>query len=132
MIGIDTNVLLRFLLNDDAKQSARAAAFMRDEISATEPGYVSLVVLLESLWVLESLYEFTPTQQLNVLEDVLSVDALVIAERSVVIQAVIAARKYPAGLQDRLVALLGAQAGCAMTVTFDKRAAKHGGMTLLR
>ncbi len=132
MIGIDTNVLIRFLLKDDAKQSARALRFMRDEISAAAPGYVSLVTLLETVWVLDSLYGFTPSQQLDVVNDLLSVDSLEIADRSAVTQAAVAARAQRADFQGCLVAALGAQAGCNHTVTFDARAAKRGGMTLLR
>jgi predicted nucleic-acid-binding protein len=132
MIGIDTNVLIRFLLKDDAKQSARALRFMRDEISAASPGYVSLVTLLETVWVLDSLYGFTAAQQMAVVDDLLSVDTLEIAERASISRALVAARDQRGDFQECLVAALGANAGCSHTVTFDSRAAKRGGMTLLR
>jgi predicted nucleic-acid-binding protein len=132
MIGIDTNVLIRFLLKDDAKQSARALRFMRDEISAAAPGYVSLVTLLETVWVLDSLYDFTAEQQMAVVNDLLSVDTLEIAERASVSRAIITSRDQRADFQDCLVAALGESAGCSHTVTFDSRAAKRSGMTLLR
>jgi predicted nucleic-acid-binding protein len=132
MIGIDTNVLIRFLLKDDAKQSARALRFMRDEISAAAPGYVSLVTLLETVWVLDSLYGFTAEQQRAVVSDLLAVDTLEVAERESVSRAVAVSRDQRADFQDCLVAALGENAGCSHTVTFDSAAAKRGGMTLLR
>jgi predicted nucleic-acid-binding protein len=132
MIGIDTNVLTRFLLKDDAKQSARSLRFMRDEISAAAPGYVSLVTLLETVWVLDSLYGFTVEQQLAVVEDLLAVNSLEIAERAAVALAIAASRERRADFQDCLVAILGTRVGCTATVTFDARAAKRAGMTLLR
>ena len=132
MIGIDTNVLLRFLLKDDARQSARALRFMRDEISAAQPGYVGLVTLMEIVWALDSLYGFNAEQQLAVLEDLLAVETLEIAERAAITRAVTASRDNRADFQDCLVAVLGESMGCSATVTFDSRAAKRAGMTLLR
>ncbi len=132
MIGIDTNVVLRFLLKDDVRQSARALRFMRDKISAVQPGYVSLVTLLEIVWVLDSLYGFNAEQQMAVVEDLLAVEALEIAERAAVARAVTASRDQRADFQDCLVAILGESVGCGTTVTFDTRAAKRAGMTLLR
>jgi len=129
--GVETNVLIRFLLDDDAKQSARALAFMRDEISAAAPGFVSLVTLLETVWVLESLYEFSAADQPAVVDDLLNTDALVVAERPAVARALAQARLHNADFQDCLVTTLGVAAGCDRTVTFDKRAAKRAGMTLL-
>lgn len=132
MTGIDTNVLLRFLLNDDARQSARALRFMRDELSAAQPGYVSLVTLLEVVWVLDSLYAFNAEQQMAVVDDLLAVEALEIAERRAVARAVADSRGRSADFQDCLVAILGEAAGCSTTVTFDAKAARRAGMTLLR
>ncbi len=132
MIGIDTNVMLRFLLKDDARQSARALRFMRDEISAVHPSYVSVVTLLEIVWVLDSLYGFNTEQQMAVVEDLLAVESLEIAERTAIARAVNVSRSAKADFQDCLVAILGERAGCSATVTFDARAAKRVGMTLLR
>ena len=132
MIGIDTNVLLRFLLKDDARQSARALRFMRDELTAKQPGYVSLVTLLEIVWVLDSLYGVSAEQQMAVVEDLLAVEALEIAERAAIARAVAASRDRRANFQDCLVAILGEAAGCTSTVTLNTGAAKRAGMTLLR
>ena len=131
MIGIDTNVLIRFLLKDDAKQSVRALRFIRDEVSAANPGYISLVTLLETVWVLDSLYEFSTTDHLVVIDDLLNADVLLVAERATVARAVALARAKQADFQDCLVAALSEAAGCTKTVTFDKNAAKRAGMTLL-
>ena len=132
MIGIGTNVLLRFLLKDDARQAARASRFMRDEISAVQPGYVSLVTLLEIVWVLDSLYCFNAEQQMSVVEDLLAVESLEIAERAAVARAVTVSRDRRSDFQECLVAILGESAGCRATVTFDTRSAKRTGMTLLK
>ena len=56
MIGVDTNVLVRYIVADDADQTRRAAAFLEGAISVDDPGFVSVVVLVELVWVLERTY----------------------------------------------------------------------------
>ena len=57
MIGLDTNVLLRYIAQDDPKQSPRATQIMERRLTEQEPGFVSLVTILEVVWVLKSLFK---------------------------------------------------------------------------
>ena len=56
MIGLDTNVLVRYLVQDEANQSARATRLIERELSEREPGFIGLIVLVETCWVLKRLY----------------------------------------------------------------------------
>ena len=66
MIGIDTNVLVRFLTQDDPEQSALASDVFERELSARNPGFIGLVVLAETVWVLQSAYDATSDEVLDI------------------------------------------------------------------
>ncbi len=71
MIGIDTNVLVRYLTQDDAAQAARATRFMEAELGPAQQGFISVVVLVELCWVLQSLYRVTTLELLDLIDDLL-------------------------------------------------------------
>jgi predicted nucleic-acid-binding protein len=134
MIGIDTNVLVRYLAQDDAKQSAIATRFIEQDISARRPGFVSSVVLVEACWVLKRLYAATDVELLDTVEDLLGTVQFHIEHREEVQQAVQWVRESVgrrAGLVDRLIVQIGMASGCSRTVSFDKGAVRSAGMTLL-
>jgi predicted nucleic-acid-binding protein len=134
MIGLDTNVLVRYLAQDDAQQSALATRLIEQDLSASRPGFISLVVLVELCWVLKRLYAATDAELLATVTDVLDAAAFRVEQRGVV-QAALAqlgqATKGKAGFADALIATLAIHHGCTQTVTFDRGAAKAAGMTLL-
>lgn len=134
MTGIDTNVLVRYLAQDDAVQSARATRLIERELSARNPGLVSLVVLCELLWVLASAYAVHERDLLSIVERLLGAKELQLEAPQLVRQAL--AIKMPlsassAGLADILIGLSHQAQGAAGTVSFDKRAAKLPGWRLL-
>lgn len=128
MIGLDTNVLLRYLAQDDPKQSRRAAEIIERRLTEEEPGFVSLVCVLEVVWVLKSLFKRSRQEIANDIEMLLAADTLEIQNEQEVYHAVVALRNGTGTFEDALVGALGVWRGCSATLTFDEGAAKrlHG------
>jgi predicted nucleic-acid-binding protein len=131
MIGLDTNVLARYLAQDDKAQSARATRLIETELSEGNPGFIGVIVLVELCWVLKRLYAATPAELRQTVHDLLDSRQLVIERRDVVLSALQQLGDRKADLADVLIAATAAEAGCERTVTFDKAAAKLPGLTLL-
>lgn len=130
MIGVDTNVLVRYLTQDDPAQ-ARLATKAIEGLTATQPGYLGIVTLVETSWVLRHAYGFDAKDVTEVLEDLVSTDEFVVENPALVGRALEAAAAG-ADFADALIADTARQAGCEHTVTFDRRAAKDiAGMRLL-
>src|ERR1700722_12346842 len=125
MIGLDTNVLIRFLTHDDPVQTPAAIRLM-SSLSPVSPGFVSLVVIAELSWVLGSLYKFEKSEMELVLENLLRSDALLVERSEVVWQALRKFKTSNAGFSDCLVERCGHAVECIYTVTFDKRAVATG------
>ena len=128
MIGLDTNVLLRYLTQDDPKHSARATEIIERRLTADEPGFISLVSVLEVAWVLKSLFKRSRLQIANDIEMLLAADTLEIQNEQEVYTALVALRNGSGTFEDALIGSLGAWRGCSATLTFDEDAAKrlHG------
>ena len=131
MIGIDTNVLVRYIAQDDAVQSRRATAFIEKECSVSVPGYVGLIVLVEVIWVSESSYGATRVEVAEILRRILSIKQLAIENTEMAWKALRLFESSNSDFADCLIAQSASTAGCTKTVTFDKQAAKAG-MVLLR
>ena len=134
MIGLDTNVLVRYLTQDDVKQAAIATRLIERELSAAQPGFVSLVVLVEVCWVLQRLYAATQSEVLATVEDLLQSAQFVIEQRQAV-QATTQQMRSRAGAKvgftDVLIVEICKAQGCVQTLSFDKGAVRSAGMTLL-
>ena len=128
MIGLDTNVLLRYLAQDDPKQSARATEIIERGLTVAEPGFVSLVTVVEVVWVLKSLFNRTRLEIANDIEMLLAADTLEVQNEQEVYLAVVALRNGSGTFEDALIGALGVWRGCSATLTFDEGAAKrlHG------
>ena len=127
MIGLDTNVLVRFLTFDDPGQSPRAAQIIEQELSEDDPGFVSSVVLAELSWVLESRYGQGRAAIAEVMEGLLRLDCLWLEHRRAVATAVTAAAESNADFADALIGAIAAESGCSHTLTFDRRAVRLPG-----
>ena len=130
MTGLDTNLVVRYLTHDDPAQTAVAVRLM-DSLSADAPGFLSLIVIVELVWVLEVSYRFRKNEIEQVLETLLRSKELVIERAEVVFQAL---RKFSASradFADCLIERCGHAAECLYTVTFDRNAAGAAGMKLL-
>lgn len=130
MIGLDTNIVVRYVMQDDARQAPRASRLV-ESMTAQEPGFVSVVTVVELVWVLESSYELSREQVGAVLEGLLASRELVIDRSEVVGQALRAYRSGKADFADALIERIGHQAGCERTMTFDALGARDAGMVLL-
>lgn len=130
MIGLDTNVLVRYIMQDDAAQSARASALL-DALTVDEPGWISMVSVVELVWVLGASYGLDRTQLADALEALLRTKELMVERAEVVWKAVRGYRDSKADFADCLIACCATTAGCERTMTFDRGAAKHAGMSLI-
>ena len=131
MIGIDTNVLIRYIAQDDATQSARAIRLIERECSAATPGFVGLVVLVEIVWVSESSYGAKRDEVVEIVRRLLSIRQLVVQDSEIVWKALRSFESGKADFADCLIQGVAAAAGCDRTMTFDKQASKAG-MLLLK
>lgn len=131
MIGLDTNILVRYLAQDDPKQTAKAAAIMEGRLSADEPGFVSLVTMAETIWVLERAYRVARPRLAEIIEALLQTEVLHFQSEQAVFAAMTVVKAGTGSFADALIAALGAEAGCTCTVTFDHDAARLKGFELL-
>lgn len=128
MIAVDSSVLVRYLAQDDPDQGRIAARFMEELLSADEPGYVSIGVLIETIWVLRRAYRLEDVHIAAAIQNLLSVTQLRVERRGVVEQVL---RSGFRDLADRIIHEPGRRAGCNETVTFDRRYARIEGVRLL-
>lgn len=130
MIGLDTNVLVRYIMQDDTLQAAKATRLL-ESLSVDAPGYLPIVALVELFWVLSSCYRLERPQLVEALEGLLYTKEIVIENAEIVWKAVRTYRTSSADFPDCLIAGTAASAGCQQTMTFDRKAAKNSGMNLI-
>ena len=127
MLGIDPNVLVRFLVRDEERQFARAQRLLRREAERGEPVFISHLVLLETEWVLRSRYGLSKSEILGAFHGLLeSADLQIEAEPSVE-QALYIWKDSAAEFADCLISMRHLELGCHATVSFDQRALKLPG-----
>lgn len=130
MIGLDTNVLVRYIMQDDARQSPLADQLI-ENLTVETPGFVSLVTVVELVWVLSSAYGLTDAKVADGLETLLRTREIQIDQAETVWKALRDFQGMRADFADCLIAWIGRVAGCETTMTFDREAAKLDGMTRL-
>jgi len=130
MIGIDTNILIRYLTQDDPAQSAKASEILERRLTVTNPGFISVVVMVETVWVLDRAYGLTSQKIAAVIERLLQVEVLMIENEQQIFTAMVALKQRRGSFADALIAELGARAGCTRTLTFDRKAAQLAGFEL--
>ncbi len=130
MIGLDTNIIVRYIMQDDAAQAAMAGALI-DALTADAPGFVSTVTLVEVVWVLKQSYGLSRSDIAEVIDGLLLSRQLVFQNRAEALQALTTYKTSKADYADCLIERLGDAAGCTVTYTFDKITGQHGGMRLL-
>lgn len=127
MIGLDTNVLVRYVAQDDQAQSSKATALI-EPLSSESPGFIAMVSVVEMVWVLQSCYQSTKSEIVAVLETILSTKELIVERAEVVWQALRRFSDSKADFADCLIERCANAAECEYTVTFDSKAAKTAGM----
>ena len=130
MIAIDTNVLVRYLVRDDAEQ-AEAARLLLEGISSERPGFICREVAIEVVWVLERAYKFTREQIADVIVELAATDGIVIEEVEDVARAAIRYRQTGADFSDLMILATAERMGAGPLYTFDRRLARVDGATLV-
>ena len=131
MIGLDTNVLVRFITQDDGVQTPLATRLI-ESCNAERPGFISLATLTEMVWVLRSFYDAPRERIQRVIETLLRSNGLRVERSELVWMALHAYIRGTADFADYLIERCGHDAGCDYSVTFDRDAAASAGMKLLR
>ena len=130
MIGLDTNVLVRYIMQDDPKQSAKATAII-ESLDDAGGGYVTLVSIVELVWVLGSSYALTCAQVALALDGILRTKQFTIERADQVLRALRVFKVGKSDFADCLIERTAASVGCDKTVTFDVSASRYAGMTLI-
>jgi predicted nucleic-acid-binding protein len=131
VIGIDSNVVVRYVAQDDPQQSARATRLLEAELTVESPGFVSVAALAEVAWVLTTIYEAERPVLARVVRGLLAARNVRLQEADAVSRALDDFEATSVDFADALIARLGETAGCTTSVTFDRKAARQPGMTLL-
>lgn len=131
MIGIDTNVLVRWFVDDDPRQAAAARRLLTAADRAGNPILVSPLVLAELEWILRSRFRRSKAEILEALDALCEEADIVIDDRSSVEVAIDTWRGGTAGFADYLIAALARDRGATTTLTFDREAARTAVFTLL-
>ena len=131
MIGIDTNILLRLWLNDDAAQNRRIDSLLAEHGSAPGSLLVTDVVLAEAVWTLRSAFDQDKAAQLVAVRSLLDEAAFAFEDREAVVQAAEMFERGSCGFSDCLVVAQHARRGCDFTATFDRGMRKLPGTRLL-
>jgi len=130
MIALDTNVLIRYLTQDDKEQSAKANKLFEQKLSIKSPGFISLIVLLEVSWVLMSCYKQDKQALIKIIAHLLSTKQLIVEHSEVAYKALNSYMASNGDFSDALIYQVSCHHQCSKMVTFDKKAVNLG-MTLL-
>lgn len=122
MIGLDTNAVLRYLLQDDPTQTQQVNRTFEQQLTEENPGFPNLTTVLEGVWVLRRVMRRTPAEIAAHLEVILSRNTLEAQNEQQVFEAAIALKRGAGEFEDALIGALNAWAGCSSTLTFDRKA----------
>lgn len=132
MKALDTNVLIRFLVMDDERQAKAVYRIFKQAESDNEILFIPLLVLLETVWVLESVYKISRKDILDSVDKLLLMPVLEFEAQSMIMTFISSARETKTDLSDLLIAHSARFAGCEYVLTFDKRASNFGFFRLLK
>lgn len=132
MLGIDTNVLVRLIVKDDAAQAKLAAAYLRRHCSTDNPGFISLSVAVELFWTLSRTYQLGREEVAKAIHGILISRELIFQHPDEVRYAFRMFVQEGADFADALIGAVNQSEGCFTTVTFDKNASRLPEFTLLR
>jgi predicted nucleic-acid-binding protein len=131
VIGLDTNVLVRYLAQDDPVQSPKATELIERRLTVDDPGFVSVVAMVETVWVLDRAYGLADHEIAAAIERTLQADVLVVENEQEVFSAMIALKEGRGSFAAALIGALGARAGCSRTLSFDQKASGLPGFELV-
>ncbi len=131
MIALDTNVLARYLVCDDAER-AEAARSLLESLTVDRPGYVCREITVELVRVLERAYGYTRDRIATVLEALAATEGLVMEAANDVARAAFRYRRGSAGFSDLMILAAAERSGAHPLYTFDQKAARLEGVALLQ
>ena len=130
MIALDTNVLVRYLVLDDAEQ-AEAARTLLESLTAQRPGYLCRETTVELAWVLERAYGHSRDRIATILEGLVASEGLVVEAADDVARAASRYRAGDSGFSDLMILAAAKRSGAHPLYTFDQKAARLEGVSLL-
>jgi len=131
VIGLDTNLLIRFLVRDDENQAQVIRTLLIEAEEKNETFFVPISVTLEVIWVLSSAYGYSKDEIVKALGGLLVLPTIVMEEHDRIARLCRLASRYTAGLADILIGLSAHDNGCSTMLTFDKKAAQSDFFTLI-
>lgn len=131
MIGLDTNIWVRYLVQDDEQQGQLASAIIEGRCSIDSPAFINEITLCEIIWVLKRAYKYEKGIILDVLNKLLNADDIYISSHRQALAAFIDYSVGTADFSDYFIAQLNINAGCSCTFSFDKKACQHKNFKLL-
>jgi predicted nucleic-acid-binding protein len=130
MTGLDTNILVRYLVQDDPVQSPKARKILERRLTENNPGFVSVVAMVETVWVLDRAYGLSSQEISAAVERMLQIDVLRVENEQEVFTAMVALRSGEGSFADALIGAIATRAGCARILTFDRKASRLPGFEL--
>ena len=131
MLGLDTNVLVRYLVRDDEAQFEKANRLIKHGIRSGEEVFVSLLVLMETEWVLRSRYGLSKTEILEVISQLLDATQVQFEDEPAIEESLTTWKNATADFADCLIGAHHRRQGCRATATFDSKARKLPSFVLL-
>lgn len=132
MNALDTNILVRFLVRDDKKQAQLVYTRFKQAEAAGECLLVPLLVVLETIWVLESVYDLSRSDILSAIEDLIHMPILEFEADEIILSFLSHGKDTKLELSDLLIACSAQATGSDTVLTFDKKAARHPFFQLLK
>lgn len=130
MIGLDTNVIVRYIVQDDMAQARKATALI-ESLTDENPGFISMVAVVELVWVIQSCYDASKAETVAIFDKLLRLRTLRLENADVISKAVRSYAASTADFADCFIQCSGSHAQCSHTVTFDSKASKTAGMQLI-
>jgi predicted nucleic-acid-binding protein len=126
MIALDTNVLVRYIVQDDPAQAKKATKIIED-LTVASPAFISCIVLCEINWVLQTAYKIPKKNRFEALQGILSVAVFDVERLGSCLKALKLYEGGSADFSDYLIQQIAGQAGYDTVLSFDKKALKHAG-----
>jgi predicted nucleic-acid-binding protein len=127
VIGLDTNILVRYIVQDDPAQSRVATDLIEKQLSESDPGFVPIIAMVEIVWVLERSYGFSDADIATAIERMLQIETLLVEDEQDVFTAMIALADGRGTFADALIGARSTRAGCTRILTFDRKALRLPG-----
>lgn len=132
MIGLDTNILVRYFTQDDDAQIEVVNDYIEELCTHHNSIFINTIVLCELIWVLETAYKYKKSQIANVIEQILHTSQFSFQNPEIIMQALMEYKRTAADFSDALIGISNKFAGSTKTLTFDKKASKLTGFELLK